>query len=55
MKSDGTEAITLADLIVAFAEEALESARDEKEAGKMAANILMDFLHSAEPISKCWH
>ena len=29
--------------------------RDEEEAGRIAANILTDFLHNAEPISKCWH
>jgi hypothetical protein len=55
MKSNELEEITLEELILAFTEEALSSARDEKEAGRLAANILTDFLHNAEPISKCWH
>jgi hypothetical protein len=55
MKIDETEEITLSTLIAAFTEELLASARDEKEAGRVAANILTDFLHNAEPISKCWH
>jgi len=55
MKSREAEEITLGELIAALTEEALASVCDEKEAGKVAANILTDVLHDAEPISKCWH
>ena len=55
MKIDEAEENTLGALIAAFNEEILASARDDEEAGRMAANILTDFLHNAEPISKCWH
>ena len=55
MKNNEAEEITLGELIVAFTAKALASARDENEVGRVAANILTDFLHNAEPISKCWH
>ena len=55
MKIDESEQITLSTLIAAFTEELLASARDEEEAGRVAAIILTDFLHNAEPISKSWH
>ena len=55
MKIDEAEDITLGTLIAAFTEEIRASARDDEEAGRVAANILTEFLHNAEPISKCWH
>lgn len=55
MKIDEAEEITLSKLIAAFTEELLAAARDDKEAGRAAANILTEILHNAEPISKSWH
>ncbi len=55
MNIDETEDITLGTLIRAFTKEIRAAARDDEEAGRVAANILTEFLHNAEPISKCWH
>lgn len=55
MKNIEADEITLGDLIVAFTEEAIASVHNEKEIGRVVANILTDVLHDAEPISRCWH
>jgi hypothetical protein len=46
---------TVGELIAAFCEETLRSARDPKEADMAAANFLTGILHQAEPLSKIWH
>ena len=50
-----TDEITLGDLIAALTEDVLWSVCDEKEADRVAAIILTDLWHHAEPISKCWN
>jgi len=55
MKIDESEEITIGTLIAAFTEEIRASAHDDEEAGRVVANILTEFLHNAEPISKSWH
>lgn len=46
---------TLGDLILALTEETTRVVRDEKEACKIVAVMLVDLLNSSGPASKSWH